>query len=140
MANPELAPGALVKPIKGSSRAARVAARIAEERHEDREKTKARKRDLRCRWPGCDCQTRRDRIEVAHIEDKSLLGPSDSENLVCLCVARHQGRPSLHSKDLRIEKLTPAGADGPLSFWARDYDGSWYCVALESAPFLYVRY
>jgi hypothetical protein len=142
--NPDLAPGALQKPAKGTAHAERVQKRMAVESHEDREKTKARKRDgYRCRWPGCDCFERRDRIEVAHIEDKGMGGDhglrSDADMLICLCVARHQGRPSLHSGDLRIEPLTVAGTNGPCAFWKVGDDGREYLVAQERAPFVYER-
>lgn len=116
------------KDPKGTTRAVRVRKRIAFEQHEARMKTIVRKRDgYRCRWPGCDCRERRDRIEVAHVVNKSAGGSSEASNLICLCVARHRGRPSLHSGDLRIEPLTAAGTNGPCAFLRR-YLGreGWY--------------
>lgn len=127
------------KPAKGTTRAARVQTRMAEEDFEAREKTKARKRDGRCRWPHCDCAARRDRLEVAHVVNKSLGGTSDLENLIVLCLSRHQGRPSLHSGDLKIERLTDKGTSGPCEYWARDAMQQWYMVARERAPFVLER-
>lgn len=123
------------KPVKGAARAERVADRIREEQREQRAKTAARKRDgYRCRWPHCDCEERRDRLEVAHIRDKSLCGENDSANLICLCLARHQGRPSLHSGDLAIRPIDEKdGANGPVEFWYREARGTWFMVARERA-------
>lgn len=121
------------KPAKGSAKAARVDRRLKDEAQEDRAKTAARKRDgYRCRWPSCDCEARRDRIEVAHIVNKSNGGENHTRNLICLCVARHQGRPSLHSGDLSIRPVNgKAGADGPVSFWMKAKGGKWFMVAQE---------
>lgn len=132
------------KPAKGTARAERVERRKAIERYEDRQKTLARKRDGRCRWPGCDCKARRDRIEVAHIHDKGIGGDhglrSAVELLICLCVARHQGRPSLHSGDLEVRPVNELdGTNGPCEFWRRDDHHEWYLVAREIRPFQYER-
>lgn len=131
------------KPAKGSAREERRQKREAVEDYEDREKTKARKRDgYRCRWPGCDCAERHERIEVAHIHDKGIGGDhglrSSVDQLICLCVARHQGRPSLHSGDLKIEPLTAEGTNGPCNFWRQD-DKGWYLVAEEVSVGIYRR-
>ena len=125
------------KPVKGSARAARVQDQIGAEEYEARQKTAARKRDGRCRWPHCDCKQRRDRLEVAHVVNKSAGGSSHVSNLIVLCQARHRGRPSLHSGDLRIEPLTDEGTNAGCAFWATDSDGKKYMVARERAPFFY---
>lgn len=123
---------AFPKPVKGTARAARVARRLAEQSFEAREKTAARRRDgYRCRWPSCECRQRRDRIEVAHLVNKSQGGSSHRTNLICLCVARHQGRPSLHSGELHIEPLTDRGTSGPCAFWAKDAAGRVTLVGQE---------
>lgn len=121
------------KPPKGSARAARVAKRLKKEAKESTAKSAARKRDgYRCRWPHCDCEERRDRIEVAHLVNKSQQGKNDPKNLITLCVARHQGNPSLHSGDLEIRPVDPRqGANGPVEFWKRDKSGRFYLVARE---------
>lgn len=119
------------KPVKGEAQAKRVQKQIAREDHEDRQKTKVRKRDgYRCRWPNCDCQERRDRIEVAHVIDKGKGGSSDADNMIVLCLARHQGKPSLHSGDLKVEPLTRAGTNGPCAFY-RKTGKRWTMVAQE---------
>lgn len=125
----------LKKPVKGSDRARRVALRLSEEAREQRNKSRVRKADGRCRWPGCDCRERRDRLEVAHVVNKSQGGLSEPGNLIVLCLARHQGKPSLHSGELRIEPLTEQGTRGPCEFWQQD-DHGWHVVAREVAPFI----
>lgn len=131
------------KPYKGQARDERIASRKAVEAHEDREKTKVRRRDIVCRWPHCDCRARRDRLEVAHIDAKGMGGDhgvrSDAENMLLLCLARHQGHTSLHSGDLRIEKKTVEGANGPLLFYRRGDDGVWSMVGEEVAPGVLAR-
>lgn len=121
------------KPAKGEARAARVSERIKDEQREARAKAQARKRDgYRCRWPHCDCEARRDRLEVAHIHNKSLCGENDAANLICLCVSRHQGRPSLHSGDLDVRPINAAlGANGPCEFLRLDDCGELVTVARE---------
>lgn len=126
--------GAQPKPVKGASHVARVRRRKADEAEERAHKVTARARDgFACRWPGCDCRARRDRLEVAHLVSKSRGGSNDTAKLVTLCRSRHQGRPSLHSGELRIEPLTAAGANGPLAFWSTDELGRWWMVAQERA-------
>jgi hypothetical protein len=86
-------------------------------------KGKARKRDgHKCRWPRCECQKVKLALETAHVKAKGMGGDhgsrSGTENLLTLCRLKHQGpRDSLHSGDLSITKLTPAGCDGPLEFY-----------------------
>ena len=85
-----------------------------------------------CRWPSCGS---RESIETAHIDDKGMGGDhgerSHRSNMLRLCFDHHQGRRSLHSKDLRIEKLTEAGAEGPLLFLQADEQRGWLVVGCE---------
>lgn len=128
------------KPVKGSARSARVQTRIECEERERSNKSRVRKLDhYQCRWPNCDCDKRRDRLEVAHVVDKSRGGSDDVGNLIVLCLARHQGRPSLHSGDLRIDPLTDEGTRGPCEFWRKDEHEQWVMVARERAPFICER-
>lgn len=90
----------------------------------------------KCRWPGCECSKGRYKplLESAHIEDRSTGGSDETENLFTCCDERHRGTPSLHSKDLAIEKLTPLGANGLLAFYQRDPEsGRMECIAVEKA-------
>jgi hypothetical protein len=132
------------KPAKGTAHDERVEKRKAVESYEDGQKRRVRLRDKRCRWPSCDCHQRRDRIEVAHIHDKGIGGDhglrSSADQLICLCVARHQGRPSLHSGDLEVRPMRETeGTNGPCEFWRRDAQQQWYLVAREIAAFIYER-
>ena len=100
---------------------------------ERREKAKARKRDGRCRWP--EPHKCRFALESAHIVHASLGGAMAAENLVTLCGWLHRRGPETQQYgQLKIEKETPAGANGPLSFWRKLVSGEWYCVAREKAP------
>lgn len=132
------------KPAKGTARAKRVEKRVKVETKESSEKTKVRLRDgYTCRWPHCDCRQRRDRIEVAHLDDKGMGGDhgtrSHASQMITLCLARHQGKPSLHSGDLKVVPLTDEGTKGPCEFWATDENDQWYLVAREREPFVYER-
>lgn len=96
------------------------------------EKAKAKRRDGRCRWPMK--HVCRGGLESAHIRDASLGGEMDSSNLVTLCAWIHRRGPeSIHGKQLRIDPVTSAGANGPLIFWRRDEEGQFYVVAQERA-------
>ncbi len=120
------------KPVKGSltmSRRLHVAKVSA---HELAEKRKVRLRDRVCRWPGCDCKKWKLRLECAHVVSKSLGGSDDASNMILLCVGKHQGRPSLHSGDLKIEPQTSAGTNGCVDFFTRDEAGRWQCIASET--------
>ena len=60
-------------------------------------------------------------LEAVHIVDKSLGGPTCMENEVALCKWIHRKGPeSIHGKQLKVEKDSPAGADGVLSYWRQD--------------------
>jgi hypothetical protein len=85
--------------------------------HERAVEDAVRKRDgIKCRVPGC-----RSIGECAHLAPKGMGGDhgerTDTTNCLRVCAAHHRGpRGSIHSADLEIIKLTPAGADGPLAF------------------------
>ena len=70
----------------------------------------------RCRVPGCRADA-----ECAHVEPKKMGGDhgerTDTLNCFRCCAEHHRGpRGSIHSADLEVIKLTPAGCDGPLAF------------------------
>lgn len=120
------------KPAKGTALLERRTKQRQLDAHEKAEKAKVRKRDQSCRWPGCGCRALRMPLEVAHLRSKSLGGPSDTADMMLLCRLRHQGAESLHSQDLRIEPLTPNGADGPCAFYRLRESGRWECIGVES--------
>lgn len=130
----------LAKPQRGSLALKREADDLEAARIEQREKKAAKKRDgHKCRWP--EPHKCRGVLESAHIKDASLGGDMHRSNLVSLCAWLHRRGPeSIHGKQLKIEKETARGADGPLSYWRQRLDGSgYYCVAREAAPFLLER-
>lgn len=96
---------------------------------EKREKAAARKRDGKCRWPlkhFC-----RGGLESAHLRDASLGGEMIRSNLITLCAWLHRNGPeSIHGKQLRIDAITSAGADGPCAFWQR-LGNRWHLMAQE---------
>ena len=90
------------------------------------------------RWPGCTEWKRGMRVEAAHLDDSGMGGdPSllrtQRPLMIRLCYEHHQGRVSLHSKDLRGVFLTDRKADGPLQFEQRDLKtkGGWRVVDIE---------
>jgi len=121
------------KPAKGSLAMERRVRMAKVSSHELAEKRKVRLRDRVCRWPFCSCKKWKLRLEVAHVVSKSLGGSNDADNLILLCVSRHQGRPSLHSGDLKIEPQTSAGTNGPVDFFSRDESGRWQVIASEKS-------
>jgi hypothetical protein len=124
------------KPQRGAGILAREDADKRREQHE-REVAKAvKRRDGRCRWP--EAHTCRGELEAAHIVDKSLGGETSTENELTICAWLHRRGPeSIHGKQLKVEKETARGANGPLSFWRQDggFDALGYptyvCVAVE---------
>ena len=110
MANPDLAPGALQKPAKGSARTQKLAVAKARLTHEDTEKAKVRKRDgaKACRLVARCEYLRNWRCETAHLDDKGMGGDPSGEAsradcMLRTCFQHHQGPFSLHSKHLRVE-------------------------------------
>lgn len=125
------------KPQRGQAMLDREQAKADALAVERREKTAARKRDGRCRWP--EVHKCRGGLESAHLVDASLGGPMHRTNLVTLCAWIHRRGPeSIHGKQLMMQRESRAGASGPLSFWRRSAEpGSdfFYLVARETQPF-----
>lgn len=124
---------ALPKPAKGTAlleRERRTADRKALERDVA---LRVKLRDgFKCRWP--EVHKCRGGLEAAHIRDKSLMGETTTENVVTVCAWIHRRGPeSIHGKQLKFEKETPAGADAGLSFWRQDATGTYYSVGRERA-------
>jgi hypothetical protein len=135
----------LKKPARGSAILDREDAAAKAEAIERREKTAAKKRDGRCRWPEKHT-CRGGALEAAHIKDASLMGPMEAANLVTVCPWIHRRGPeSIHGKQLKVEAETARGAYGPLSFWrqTREFDALgqpvYFLIAREIAPFRYER-
>lgn len=112
--------------------------RRTREREEKAAKAASRRRDgNRCRFPLCGCQRQHRRLESAHVVDKSRGGPNRPENLITLCVDRHQdSEVSLHRGTLEIVAKDERGMDGPVAFFvsldtARSFGR--VCLARESA-------
>lgn len=117
---PVRAAGAIPKPQRGSAILAREAADKAREQKEREVAAEVKRRDgWTCRWP--EPHKCRGGLEAAHIDDKSLLGETSRQNEVTLCAWIHRRGPeSIHGKQLKVEKDSPEGADGWLSFWRQD--------------------
>jgi hypothetical protein len=133
------------KPKRGAAILDREKADAERVAHERKVSKDVRARDARCRWPEAH-KCRGGVLEAAHIEDKSLQGPTCTENEVLLCPWIHRRGPeSIHGKQLKIEKETERGADWTLSFWRRtdQYDELgqpvYALVAREVRPFQYER-
>jgi hypothetical protein len=131
--------GSFFKPQRGSRMLAAEQKLAEAAKIEKREKAKAKKRDgHKCRWP--EAHKCRGVLESAHIVHASLGGAMASENLVSLCAFLHRRGPETQQYgELKIEKETERGADGPLSFWRKGLDGVFYLVRRETAPFQYER-
>lgn len=104
---------------------------------EQKEKTIVRKRDgaQYCRLvPNCSEQGP---FETAHIDDKGMGGDhgirSTSDQMIRSCFYHHRGNWSLHSNDLRVEFLTPDGANGPIQVLGRMSTGEWYVIGREKS-------
>lgn len=128
----------LPKPAKGSAFLERREKRAKVKAHETAEKAKVVKRDGQkaCRLvPHCP---EREKFETAHLDDKGMGGDhglrTDAAIMIRSCLFHHQGRWSLHSKDIRVEYLTPEQANGPIEVWGREpISGQWYCIKRESS-------
>lgn len=120
MANPDLRPGALAKPKRGTGILEREKRQAIDEQIELAAKAEAKARDgWKCRWPvPHKC---RGGLEAAHIQDASLGGEMHPRNLVSLCAWIHRRGPeSIHSKDLRMEpRGKTVGANGPVKFYKK---------------------
>lgn len=126
----------LWKPQRGSAILAREKADNERKAHEQEIAKQVKARDGRCRWP--EAHKCRGQLEAAHIVDKSRVGSTETSNELAVCAWIHRRGPeSIHGKQLKVEKETPQGADGPLSFWRQtgDFDALnqpiYYCVARE---------
>ena len=98
--------------------------RAAIDKAERVEKAYVRRRDWRCRWPGCRCRRLKLRPEVAHVtRDKGMGGDhgrvSTAADMMLLCAVVHRGQDSLHDGGRRIVFLTPSKANGPCRFERR---------------------
>jgi len=127
------------KPARGTYLLERRKAKAEAKANEDAVRKAVQKRDVRCRWPEPHVCVGGP-LEAAHILDKSLCGPTIPENEILLCPWIHRRGPdSIHGKQLKVEKETAAGANGPLSFWRRSDDVDalgqpiYFCVARERA-------
>lgn len=136
MANPDLEPGALAKPAKGSYTLKRDKARNDDDAKLEKAAKAAKARDHnRCRWP--ERHKCRGGLEAAHLKDKSRGGDNSTENLFTICAWLHRlGPETIHSKDLVIDPLTNRGADGICNFLRRDWGNTakpWELVGRERA-------
>lgn len=111
------------KPARGSAILAREKADTERKAHEAEIAKQVKARDGKCRWP--EAHKCRGGLEAAHIVDKSRGGETSRGNEFAVCRWIHRSGPeSIHGKQLKVEKETPAGADGALSFWRQtgEYD------------------
>lgn len=116
---PLRARGPISRPDRGAAILQREADDTARLTREREIAAAVKRRDGRCRWP--EAHKCRGLLEATHIVDKSLGGETSLENEVLLCAWIHRRGPeSIHGKQLKIEKDTPAGAQGLLSFWRQD--------------------
>lgn len=123
------------KPQKGTRVLEREREQAAMKAHTLEIAKAVKRRDGRCRWP--EEHKCRGELEACHIDDKKMGGDhgllTNTANEICLCAWIHRRGPeSLHGEELKVEKETAAGADGPLSYWRKGSDGKWYLVARES--------
>lgn len=119
MANPEHV-GPFVKPERGERRADKKERKHAAVKYEREQKAIVRKRDgHKCRFPGCKVK---EYLEVAHLHHKGIGGnPSANRSpasvMILFCQPHHRGAFSMHSGDIEVRPLTPAGTDGPCEVW-----------------------
>lgn len=118
----------LVKPPRGTAKAARAAKKRRADANEHRAKAQAKVRDwFRCRRCGAAMLQGplMVRIEAAHIRSKGMGGDVTGRvswkrsDYVTLCAACHQGPRSVHSGHVVIE-AGPQGGDGLVRFVDRD--------------------
>src|SRR3990167_11420383 len=111
---------AYTRPQKGSRLLEREREKSAAKAHTLAVGKAVKARDGHCRWP--EDHKCRGGLEAAHIDDKKMGGDhgllTNTANEVTLCAWIHRRGPeSFHGEQLKVEKETSAGADGPLSFW-----------------------
>lgn len=121
---PPKAKGPIPKAPRGQHKLDKEEAKkvIADAEFENKQIAKARD-SWRCRWP--EAHKCRGGLEAAHIEAKGMGGDhgtrSGTENLIAVCRWIHrQGPSTIEHHGLRVEFETPAGCDGPVSFWRED--------------------
>lgn len=121
------------KPARGTRVLDKEKADAVAKEHESEVKKAVKARDVRCRWP--EKHKCRGQMEAAHLVDASLGGEMETYNLLWVCSWIHRRGPeSIHGKQLRVESETPAGTDGPLSFWKRDEEtGGYFMVKRETS-------
>lgn len=107
------------KPARGSYRQERDEQRAAEVAKEELAIKDAKVRDgHHCCWP--ERHKCRGLLEGAHIVDKSRGGANHTSNIISVCAWIHRRGPeSIHSKDLVVQPLTDAGADGAVAYYRR---------------------
>jgi hypothetical protein len=131
MSNPDLASGALAKPLKGSGLLDKRARRARQIAHEQLELQAALKRDHRkCRWPNCKGTHKGLSLPIdpCHLRQPDG-GPkhrgsggnpdgsrTDRRYVAALC-RRHHGL--YDAGEIDIVPLTDAGADDVLAFYAK---------------------
>lgn len=139
MANPDLAPGALAKPLRGAYTLARRTQEAEHKRREQRVMAGVKAEDRKCRVPRCGYT--RARVEVAHKDHRGMGGnPAEDrtvpEDLITLCSIHHglwdRGDPKLG--ELQIEPLDPVRRfRGPCAYYLRHLEtGRRECVGVES--------
>lgn len=111
------------KPSRTARKMRRQQARREIAKYERASKAASRRRDgFACRFPWCGCKRLGLPLESSHEVHKGMGGDpamtrSETSNLITFCDHRHRhGRVSRHAGTLRIEPLTAAGCDGPVSF------------------------
>lgn len=122
--NPDLAPGALLKPKKGTALMERKERRRDRRASEEKNKAIARKRDWKCRLPHCPyCQEfgkTQGALQVAHVihakgsggDPEGIRSPHNL--LMLLCPLAHAAQ---EAHDWVVDPLTDKGTDGPCAFW-----------------------
>lgn len=119
MANPDLQPGALQKPEKGSCWKQGRDRRKKVKATEDAEKDKVRARDKFCRWPHCEnCRVYKPRLEVAHVVAKGMGGDhgtkSTADQMILVDWLTHQsGNDSLEQHGREYLVAIEASVGGP---------------------------
>lgn len=88
----------------------------------------------RCRACGARCNpqamTMLEKAHHHHVEFRSRGGMDTTENTATLCAQCHE---AVHRHSLRLQKLTPEGADGPLAVERYSDEHGWYIAREEMA-------
>ncbi len=120
MANPDLAPGSLDKPLAGEYRLEQKKTARERKAKEDKTMADAKRRDHgKCRWPGCAFKDLR--IETAHLVHRGMGGNpagdrTERHKLIAFCLRHHQAFDRLRTID--VEPLDAAlGTDWLVAFY-----------------------